>query len=317
MSLSDRDRKLMLVIVPVVVLVAYWFLLFSPKREEAASAAGDLSKQAERRDTAKAEVSQASSSKTDFAADYGEIVRLGKAIPAQVDMPSLMLQLDGAAKGTGIKFTRISAGPREVPEVATPPDDSAGSEPPAAAGGEQAASAPGGATEAANNAAATGNQQADAASQSGVSSSDAQTSTSTKEGGLPIGGGAATGGAADAAAPAGLETVPLELEFTGDFFHLADFFHQVKRFVHVVNDNVVVSGRLVTIETVNYSSDTELFPKIKATLTATIYLAPKAQGATAGATPQGPGVTTTPAADGSTPAPSATPSPAPTAAATP
>ena len=112
--------------------------------------------------------------------------------------------------------------------------------------------------------------------------------------------------------------MPLELEFTGNFFNLADFFHRVKRFVHVVNGNVMVNGRLVTIESINYSSDAELFPKIRAELTATVYLTPKAQGVTAGATPQGPGVTTTPAAaDGTTPAPSSTPSPAPTAAATP
>ena len=111
-----------------------------------------------------------------------------------------------------------------------------------------------------------------------------------------------------------LDTVPLELEFTGDFFHLADFFHQVKRFVHVVNGNVVVNGRLVTIQTVNYTSSADLFPKIKAQMTATVYLAPKAEGATAGATPAGPAApTTTPA---SAPAPSSTPAP-PTAAATP
>jgi hypothetical protein len=322
-NISDRDRKILMAIVPLMVIVAYWFLLFSPKREAATSAAAELSVQEERRDAAQATMDQANGSKTDFAADYGEIVRLGKAIPAQVDMPSLLLQLDGAARGTGISFTRISSGPRETPVVTPPPadagsdsdsDSGSGSEPPVAAGGPPAASAPGGATEAANNAAATGNQQA--ATASGVDPADAQTSTSTREGGLPVGGGTANGAAA-APAPVGLETVPLELEFTGDFFRLADFFHRVKRFVHVVNNNVVVNGRLVTIEGVSYSSDSELFPKIKASLTATVYLTPKAQGVTAGATPQGPGVTTTPAAAEGTPAPSSTPSPAPTAAATP
>jgi Tfp pilus assembly protein PilO len=327
-NVSDRDRKILMAIVPLLVLVAYWFLLFAPKRDAASTAATELTKQEQRRDAAKEMVDQASASKTDFAADYGEIVRMGKAIPAQVDMPSLLVQLDGAAKGTGISFTRITAGPRTAPEVApapsagsTPPsgsDSGSGSEPPVAAGGETAASAPGGATEAANNTAQTSNQQAAAAQQSGVSPSDAQTSTSTSQGGLPVGGGSATGTAATtAAAPPGLETVPLELEFTGNFFHLADFFHRVKRFVHVVNGNVVVNGRLVTIEGINYSSDSELFPKIKAQLTATVYLAPKAEGLAAGATPQGPGATTTPAAAGSTPAPTTTPSPAPTAAVTP
>ena len=117
-NMSDRDRKILIAIVPLLVLVVYWFVLFSPKREAASTAAAELSVQEERRDAAQATVDQANASKTDFAADYGEIVRLGKAIPAQVDMPSLLLQLDGAARGTGITFTRIAAGARVVPEVA-------------------------------------------------------------------------------------------------------------------------------------------------------------------------------------------------------
>ena len=38
----------------------------------------------------------------------------------------------------------------------------------------------------------------------------------------------------------GLDSVPLELEFTGSFFDLADFFHRIKRFVRVANENMVV-----------------------------------------------------------------------------
>jgi hypothetical protein len=135
-----------------------------------------------------------------------------------------------------------------------------------------------------------------------------------------VGGGSTTGGAEGAApvSSGALETVPLELEFTGDFFRLADFFHDIKRFVHVVNRDVVVNGRLVTIESVNYTSDPVLFPRLRAQIKATVYLSPKTQGATAGATPQGPAATTpattTPAA---TPAPTPSPSPAPTATATP
>ena len=40
-SMSDRDRKIMLAIVPLVVILAYWFLLLSPKRDEAATAKQD------------------------------------------------------------------------------------------------------------------------------------------------------------------------------------------------------------------------------------------------------------------------------------
>ena len=314
MTLTARDKKLAFVIVPIVLIVAYWFLLLAPKREAASAAATNLAKQEQRRDAAKALVEQTSAAKTDFAADYAEIVRLGKAIPAHVDMPSLIVQLDAAASGAGIRFTKISAGERQ--SLAAPvdpsgaPPASAGSTPPAAAGGTPAESTPGASAEAANEA---------AAAQSGV---DASTSTAARDGGLPVGGGstpaAGAEGATVATGPAGLETVPLELEFTGHFFRLADFFHDIKRFVDVAERSVLVNGRLVTVESVDIVSDPELFPKVRANVTATVYLAPKAEGATAGATPQGPAATT-PAATGGETAPSdgAPTSPAPTAAATP
>ncbi|HEX2414108.1 MAG TPA: type II secretion system protein GspM [Thermoleophilaceae bacterium] len=330
MSLTDRDRKIVFGLVPILLLAGFWFLVLAPKRDQAASAEQRAAKQEQRADTARAQLAQANQAETDFASDYGEIVRLGKAVPAQVDMPSLIVQLDEAAEGTGIRFTKIATGDRTTagtasstaPPVTPPPSGDAGAQngtgsTPAAAGGEQAQSAPGAAAESANNAAATSNQRNAAAEQSGVSAADTQTSTSSGQG-LPVGGGTATGASAagGASSVAGLETMPLELEFTGDFFNLADFFHDVKRFVRVAGTNVVVGGRLITIEGVNYSSDPELFPKIKAEIKATVYLSPKAEGTSAGATPAGP-PSTTPA---STPAgveDSAPAAPAPTAAATP
>jgi Tfp pilus assembly protein PilO len=319
-SMSDRDRKIMLAIIPILVVVAYWFLLLAPKREAASQASKDLTEQTERRDNVKAQAELARGAETDFAADYTQMVRLGKAIPSGVDMPSLIVQLDSAAAGTGIRFTRIATGERDpaAAAAAPAPAPASGSTPAADAGGEQAQSAPGSAAESANNTAQAASQQADAASQSGVAASDTQTSTSSGSG-LPIGGGAAGTGTAGAAgtAPAGLETVPLELEFVGNFFNLADFFHDIKRFVRVANKNVLVSGRLVTIEGVKFASDPELFPRITAEIKATVYLSPKTQGTTAGATPQGPAG----AAPGTTPASGSpagtTPSPAPTATATP
>jgi Tfp pilus assembly protein PilO len=320
-SLSDRDKKLLIFLVPIAVLGAFWFLLLSPKREEAAQAEQEAIVQEERRDAARTQVNQASAAETDFAADYSEIVRLGKAIPAQVDMPSLLVQLESAAEGTGIRFTKITTGERtEVPAPAPATPPAAGSSKgttPAAAGGEPAQSAPGSAAEAAGSAAATADQRSQAAEQSGVNPGDAQTSTPSGQG-LPVGGGAAT--SADPAAAQGsangLETVPLELEFVGDFFNLADFFHDVKRFVRVAGTNVVVGGRLITIEGVSYSSDQMVFPAVKAELTATIYLSPQVQGTTAGADPQGPPTATpaSPPAEPSEPAPTV---PAPTAVATP
>jgi Tfp pilus assembly protein PilO len=314
MTLTDRDRKIMIALVPVVVLVAYWFLLLAPKREQASTAKEELATQQQRLETARAAAQAAEGAKEDFDASYAQVVRLGKAIPTTVDMPSLLVQLDAAAAGTGIRFTKIATGDRVPGATATPAQTTtppaAGSESgttgtPAAAGGETAQSQPGAAAEAANNTQQTANQDTAAAEQSGVQPSDTQTSTTA--------GATTETGDAAATAPPGLETVPLELEFEGNFFNLADFFHDVKRFVSVANSNVLVSGRLLTVESVRWTSDETIFPHIRAEITATVYLSPKAQGVTAGASPQGP-ATGTPAS-GTTPTDS-TPAVAPTAAAT-
>ena len=51
---------------------------------------------------------------------------------------------------------------------------------------------------------------------------------------------------------------------------------------------MIVNGRLITVEGLRYTSDPQLFPRIKAELTATVYLSPLAQGVTAGRDPPGP-----------------------------
>lgn len=310
MSLTDRDRKLMLLIVPAVLFAAYWFLLLSPTRDEAATAGQELAAQELRRDDAQMRASSLTTARTDFAADYAELVELGKAVPTSIDMPTVLVQLEHAADGTDIKFTRIAAQERVAAAAAVTPApgaDPSGSTP-ASAGGAPAQSAPGVAGEAAGDAVSSANESSSAAEQSGVSPSDTQTSQPANDGSLPVGGGSApSGDGTTAAAVPGLDTVGLELEFTGNFLDLSDFFHRIKRYVALSDDELAVRGRLMTIDGVEFKSEPDIFPRIRATLTATVYLAPEIEGATAGATPTGPAVT--PAATDDAPVPLATSTP--------
>lgn len=283
MTLTDRDRKILIAVVPLVVVLGYWFLLLAPKREEASTAATQLAKQEKRLAVAKSADSGLASAKTDFAADYSELVRLGKAVPSTVDMPSLIVQLETAARGTGIRFSRIATGER-APAPAAP---AAGDAKAADAGGTPAQSGPGKGAESANNA-----SQASDDKNAATDAATTNTQTSTTSGkGVPVGGGSAGSAPAPVAAgtaPAGLDTVPLELEFQGGFFDLADFFHRLKRFVRAKDGQIDVRGRLVSVDGLKFSSTPEIFPRLKAEITATAYLAPKTQGETAGATPDGP-----------------------------
>jgi len=309
-SLSDRDRKIVLVLAPIVVLAAYWFLLLAPKREEAATAGEALAKQEKVRDEMVGRASQLEGAKSSFASDYSMMVRLGKAVPTSVNMPSLIVQLSSAAQGTGIKFQKIAAGEREAAAAAkpaAPSGGSGGSGGNAAAGGAPAQSAPGGATEQANNTKAAGDKQATA--KSGV---DATTKPPSEGGGSST---PSTPSAPGACAP-GLECVPLDFEFQGSFFHLEDFFHRLKRFVKVTNDRVSVGGRLMTVDSLKFLTEDDSFPNIKAEVTATIYLSPQKEGATAGASPQSPSGSPATPAGGNGGGGGGTPASAPTATAT-
>jgi Tfp pilus assembly protein PilO len=271
-------------LVPLVLIAAYWFLLLAPKREESSTVKEQLSQAEGLRDSAQQKASQLAGAKASFASDYATVIRLGKSIPSSVDMPSLLVQLDRASRGTGINFVDVKAGERTAaPVVAAAGTAPGGGTGPTAPGAAPAQSAPGQAAQAASGAVNNANAASSAA------------------GGDPAAAGADP---AAASAPA-LESVPLDFEFTGSFFDLADFFHRMKRFVRVANDQIVIRGRLMTINSFTFDTSAG-FPNIKAQVSATVYLAPKAQGVDAGATQQGPA----PAAGGTAPQPASSGAPA-------
>ena len=171
---------------------------------------------------------------------------------------------------------------------------------PAASGGEPAQSAPGKVNETAANKVDEANAaSASAEEQNGLNSGDTKTSEAARDGALPVGGGG-PGGTAPAGQPQGsgvpgLDAVPLEFSFQGDFFELADFLHRLKRFVYVASGGIQVKGRLMVIDSFSFKTGEETGKSssskggsVQAEVKATVYLSPKQEGASAGATPQGP-----------------------------
>lgn len=257
MSLTARDRKVVMVIVPVLLVAAYWFLLLSPKWDEAAAAGEELTKQEQRRDAALVKLRGLEASRQSFAADYASVVRLGKAVPTSTDMASLMVQLDRAAGGAGVDFSSVKAGERQT--------------------GASASAGPSG---------------GGAGKGSATSTSTSSSAGGGQGGGVPVGGGGgAPGSTSPGSAPTpalGLDTVPLQFMFRGSYFRLADLLHEAKRFVYLADDDSVqVRGRLVTIDGFKLTIEQDK-PGITAEITSTVYLSPEAQGPTAGASPQGP-----------------------------
>ena len=81
----------------------------------------------------------------------------------------------------------------------------------------------------------------------------------------------------------------------------------VQHFVTVDGKDVRVSGRLLTIDGI--ALQPQIYPEVKASITATAYLLPASEDATAGATSQGPAASGAAGASASSSAPNgATPS---------
>jgi hypothetical protein len=89
--------------------------------------------------------------------------------------------------------------------------------------------------------------------------------------------------------PAGFPAEPFSFTFQGNFFHLANFFLRLERFVVASNNRVSVSGRLMTLNALSLGPAPQGFPQITASISATTYLVPASQGLLNGATPAGPG----------------------------
>jgi Tfp pilus assembly protein PilO len=309
--ITARDRKIILTLIPLILVVGYWFMVLAPKRAESQKVSQQLTQAQESRDTAQQQVTQLNGAKSTFPSDYATVVRLGKAVPTTLDMPSLLVQLDRAARGTGIEIDDFKPGTAaDAASGASAGVSSSTTSTPPGGGGNPAA--PGAAP--AQGFPAKQAQKAGQGVQQANDTNQANADKTAATGAQAPAGGASTGSP-------GLVAVPLTFTTTGSYFGLADFLHRMKRFVRVVNDQIVVRGRLMTIESFSFEKTGPDTTLLKADVTATIYLSPADQGATAGASAQGPG--TASGASATSTAPSSSPtstsptSPTPTAVATP
>lgn len=84
--------------------------------------------------------------------------------------------------------------------------------------------------------------------------------------------------------PAGLGVMPYELTFEGNFFTIADFISRLDSLVKTENEDVLVDGRLVTVDGFSLAPDPEKgFPALKGSFAVTTYLTPPGEGIAGGA----------------------------------
>lgn len=105
--MTSRDRIVLIVLGLAAVMAAFWFMAISPKRKDASDLSSQITQAQARLDTAQASAAQASAAKARYRSDYATVARLGKAVPVDDEMPSLVYSLEQTAKANHVQFNAI------------------------------------------------------------------------------------------------------------------------------------------------------------------------------------------------------------------
>jgi uncharacterized iron-regulated membrane protein len=104
---TARDRTVLIVVGMLALLGGFWFLAIGPKRKEASDVTAQVLEAQQRLDTAQASAASAEAARKQYSTDYATVARLGKAVPVDDDMPSLVYQLSHTAKVNHVDFRAI------------------------------------------------------------------------------------------------------------------------------------------------------------------------------------------------------------------
>jgi Tfp pilus assembly protein PilO len=280
-----NERMIFVGVAIVALAVGFYLLILSPKRNQASELQSQIDQLHSSIATAEQQTSYGEQARQDFPKYYGRMVVLGKAVPAEADTASLLVQLNSISSQTNLDFRSIAIS-----------DGGSGSGAPAGGAAATGSSSP---------TSPTGAAQAAASTASTASSAGSTTSTASATGSSPspATASAAPAPATEAAAaalpigatvgPAGLPTLPYNLSMRGGYFDVSNFIGKIDGLVEPVGggSQLAPDGRLLTIGGFNLQlRGTGTSPRLKADFVINAY-STGSEGLTLGASPSAPAPT--------------------------
>jgi Tfp pilus assembly protein PilO len=272
------ERAIIFGVAILGLAIGFYLLVLGPKRDKATELQSQVDQLHASISASEQQAEYGEQARREFPKFYGRMVILGKAVPAQSDTASMLVQLNSLADRSKVDLRAISLGQGGGGSATSSPPPPAATSP----------------TDAASTAAAT------ASTSSTAGSTDSSTGTSTTAS-TPAAATAAPATEASAAAlplgsvvgPAGLPTLPYDLTVTGGYFDVAGFIGQIDGLVKPVGGGAQLSpdGRLLTVNGFALQiKDAGPQPQLEAKFVVTAYSTGD-QGLTAGASPSGPAPT--------------------------
>jgi hypothetical protein len=123
----SQSKKVMIgALAAIAAAAAFWFLALTPQREEAARLDVDIAAKQAEVDQSVAQLATYAEAKDNYKVNYTTMTRVGKAVPADDDVRSLLVQINDAADRAKVDFQAInigggtSAAPDATETAATP-----------------------------------------------------------------------------------------------------------------------------------------------------------------------------------------------------
>jgi len=109
-----REVYIITAVVAVVLIVAWYFLLFSPTRTKISELDGEIQSAQTTLSTARQEVARLESYKKTAPQSRAEIVRLGKMLPMSEGIPSMIVELTKTTDVSGVELNSITRGTTQL-----------------------------------------------------------------------------------------------------------------------------------------------------------------------------------------------------------
>lgn len=120
MTMKRSDRTILLLLGVLALLAGFWFLVLAPKREKAAELGDRVAQVQQEIDAQRQLLSQVSAAKDGYESSYRSLVELGKAVPADAETSSMIVQMQELADRAKVDFDAITLtdGAPDAPKTA-------------------------------------------------------------------------------------------------------------------------------------------------------------------------------------------------------
>jgi len=104
---KSSNRLIGAMLIVAILASGFWILILSPKREEASTLSSEVEQLQSSLSLAQIQAAEATAAREKFPEDYRKLVVLGKAVPADEETSSLLVELNRIADRSKVQFASL------------------------------------------------------------------------------------------------------------------------------------------------------------------------------------------------------------------